>query len=51
LKIFGGALFYSLSHTLDTYSFLGVVLEGVIYLDFWSKEKEEQESIRGNQDE
>ena len=36
---------------LETQIFLGALLEGVAYLDFWSKkEKAEQESTRGHQD-
>lgn len=44
---FGGDLFSSLSLLLlDTYIFIGALLEGVAYMDFWSKkEKEERESI------
>lgn len=43
---FGGDLFSSLSLLLlDTYIFIGALLEGVAYMDFWSKkEKEERES-------
>ena len=48
---FGALALYSLSLILlDTQSFLGALLEGVAYLDSWSKKaKEEQERVRRNQ--
>lgn len=49
---FGALPLFSLSLMfLETQSFLGALLEGVAYLDFWSKkENEEKESARGHRD-